>query len=283
MWLSGLLVDSIIKDGQLKIDDLQHVFGLYHACWLFLFFVMIVLLVEDPVFVILACFAGLFYMLTPKSGYYSYPWDIPSMTLFTLNYLLWKRKLYIWMLPVFVIGHFFKETVAVTAALYFFTDMNWRKKITYFVIALVLTLLVKMAITEIVEGRIIIITQVRAGETQGFFSYLKHNFLSYFEANAEFIFSLQWNHFIFVNAGTFIVALCLPVRTKIEMGTKAVLLLFFCGQMLAGAINEFRIMLEVLPVSILYLRQVLEGWKGETPKPYEIENKTKPTALKRKA
>jgi hypothetical protein len=310
MWLAGRLVDGIVKNGLINLQDYQNnnivvlnvqnqegqqvfgnyfytedyrsAFGLYHACWLFLFFVMIIFFVEDPVFVILACFAGLFYMLTPNSGYYSYPWDIPSMTFFTLNYLLWKRKLYAWMLPVFAVGHFFKETVAVTAVLYFFTDLHWRKRIAYFAIAFVLTLLVKMVITEMVEGRIIIITQVRGGETHGFFSYLKHNFFTYLDANLKFIFSLQWNHFVFVNAGTFVLALFLPMRTKIEMGAKAILLLFFGGQLLAGCLNEFRVMLEVLPVSILYLKQTLDGWKEKIPVAQEVQNKSSPPSLKKK-
>jgi hypothetical protein len=281
MWLSGRLVDSVVRDGQLRIDDVQHVFGLYHAVWLFVFFLTIIFLVEDPVFVILGCFAGLFYMLTPNAGYYAYPWDIPSMTFFTLNYLLWKRKLYTWMLPVFAVGHFFKETIAVTAVLYFFTDLNWRKRITYFALAVILTLLVKIVITEIVEGRIIIITQVRSGETHGFFSYLENNFGVYFLSNVKFLFSLQWNQFIFVNAGVFVISLFLPAKTKIEMGTKAVLLVFFCGQMLAGCINEFRLMLEVLPVSVLYLRQTLEGWKVKSPLIPAVENKSSGTLKKK--
>ena len=281
MWLSGLLVDSVVKEGQLKVEDLQHVFGLYHACWLFLFFVMIIFLAEDPVFVIVACFAGLFYMLTPNAGYYSYPWDIPSMTFFTLNFLLWKKKLYTWMFLVFIIGQFFKETVAVTAVLYFFSDMSWRNKIRYFVLAFVFTLIVRLIITKIIEGHIVVITEVRQGETHGLFSYLKHNFFEYLMVNVRFLLSLQWNQFIFVNAGAFVVALFLPMRTKIEMGTKAVLLLFFCGQMVAGCLNEFRVMLEVLPVSILYLRQTLEGWKMKTATIQEVENKSPPAPFKR--
>jgi len=309
MWLAGRLVDNIVKNGLISLqdyqsnnivvlnvrnqegqqffgnyfytDDYRNAFGFYHACWLFLFFVMIIFLVEDPVFVILACFAGLFYMLTPNAGYYSYPWDIPSMTFFTLNFLLWKKKSYTWMLPVFVIGQFFKETVAVTAVLYFFSDMSWRNKIKYFVLAFVFTIIVRLTITKLIEGHIVVITEVRQGETHGLFSYLRHNFFEYLMLNVRFLLSPQWNQFVFVNAGSFVVALFLPMRTKIEMGTKAVLLLFFCGQMVAGCLNEFRVMLEVLPVSILYLRQTLEGWKMKTATIQEVENKSPPAPFKR--
>src|SRR5215469_18876537 len=33
MCISGRLVDSVVKDGQLRIEDAQQVFGIYHAAW----------------------------------------------------------------------------------------------------------------------------------------------------------------------------------------------------------------------------------------------------------
>ena len=101
-------------------------------------------------------------------------------------------------------------------------------------------------------------------------------------SNIREIFSLRWNHFIFVNAGTFVITLFLPMRTKVQMGTKAILLLFFLGQMLAGSLSEFRIMLEVLPVSILYLKQTLDGWKEKIPVAQEVQNNPSPPSLKKK-
>lgn len=274
LWLAGRLVDSVVHNGQLKIEDIQHVFGLYHACWLFLFFAMLVFLVEDPIFIILGCFAGLFYMLTPRTSYYSYPWDMPSMLFFTLSYLLWLRKRYLFMLVVILFGTFFKETVAVTALLFFFTDLSWGKRVAYFMAAFFSTLFLKIAITLAVDGKIEILTQdLTRGNPSGKLMTLVYNIKD--------LFNPQWNHFVFVNAGTFIVALLLPMRTKIEMGTKAILLLFFCGQMLAGSLNEFRIMLEVLPVSILYLKQTLDSWKGKIPAIQQAENKSPPVTLKK--
>src|SRR5208282_6725512 len=90
------------------------------------------------------------------------------------------------------------------------------------------------------------------------------------------IFTPTVNHFIFVNAGTFLVALFLPMRTKIQRGTKAIILLFFAGELLSGSLNEFRIMLEVLPVSILYLKQTLDDWKQRVPATQGVENKSPP-------
>jgi len=303
IWLAGRMVDSIIKDGLINLQDYQSnnivvltvtsqqnqqvfgkyfytedyrdIFGLYHAAWLFLFFVLLIFLLEDPVFVMLGCFAGLFYMLTPAANYYSYPWDMPSMMFFTLSYLCWLKKRYPLMLVVIFTGTLFKETAAVTAVLFFFTDLNWKKRISYFLAAFVSTLLLKMAITAVVDGKIEILTQdLTRGDQSGKLMTL--------ENNLPVLFGLRWNHFIFVNAGTFIAALFLPMRTKVETGTKAILLLFFCGQLLAGSMNEFRIMLEVLPVSILYLKHALEYWKGQLPVVSESKSKSSSTAPQKK-
>lgn len=302
LYLSGRMVDGIVKDGLINLQDYQsnnivvlgvqnqegqqvfgkyfyaedyrNIFGLYHAGWLFLFFVMLVFMVEDPAFIMLGCFAGLFYMLTPRANYYSYPWDIPSMTFFTLSYLLWVKRRYRLMLVVILFGTLFKETTAVTAVLFFFTDLSWKKRITYFLAAFFSTLLLKIAVTSAIDGRIEILTQdLTQGNSSGKLMTLW--------SNLQELLGPKWNHFIFVNAGTFVIAMFLPMRTKIEMGTKAVLLVFFCGQLLAGSLSEFRIMLEVLPVSILYLKQTLEGWKPKNPVTPEMANKPSPAAPKK--
>jgi hypothetical protein len=272
MWISGRLVDSIVKNGQISVEDVQNVFGLYHACWLFAFFVMLIFLVEDPIFVMFGCFAGLFYMFTPRAQHYSYPWDLPSMTFFMLSYLLWQRKKYDWMLVVIFIGYAFKETVLVTAVLFFFTDLSWRKRIIYFVIACVSTTILKFGITLLIDGKIEILTQ---DLTHG------SGKLETLTGNLKELFTPDWNHFIFVNAGTFVVAMFLPMRTKVEWGTKVMLLVYFCGEMLAGALHEYRIMLEAVPVSVLYLRQSLWDPKSKTPVPPQIEAKEKPAASKK--
>ncbi len=295
LWIAGRLVDGIMKNGLINPQDYQsnniivlnvtsqqnqqvsgnyfytedyrNCFGLYHAAWLFLLFLILLFMVEDPVFVMFGCFAGLFYMLTPRAFYYSYPWDIPSMVFFTLSYLLWLRQRYAWMLGVIFIGTLFKETVAVTAFLFFFTNLNWRKRLLYFGAAAVSTFLLKIAVTMAVDGKIEIFTaDVTSDGASGKFLTLVNSLHELFTPNV--------NHFIFLNAGTFLVALFLPMRTQIQKGTKAILLIFFAGQMLAGVMSEFRIMLEVLPVSILYLRRTLTDWTNPQPVPAVAQGKS---------
>ena len=295
LWIAGRLVDGIMKDGLINPQDYQsnniivlnvtsqanqqvignyfytedyrNCFGLYHAVWLFLLFLILLFMAEDPVFVMFGCFAGLFYMLTPRAFYYSYPWDIPSMVFFTLSYLLWLRQKYAGMLVVIFFGTLFKETVAVTAFLFFFTHLVWRKRFLYFGIAAVSTCLLKVAVTMAVDGKIEI--QTAAVTSHG----SSGTYLTMVTGLQE-IFTPNVNHFIFLNAGTFLVALFLPMRTQIQKGTKTILIIFFAGQLLAGVMSEFRIMLEVLPVSILYLRRTLTDWTSPQPVPVVAQGKT---------
>lgn len=255
MWLSGKMVDSVSNNGQrqLTAEDIQDVFGAYQAIWMFLFLAMLIFLVEDPLFMIVACFGCIFYMLTPKAALYCYPWDIPAMLFFTLNYFLWRRGHYNAILVVMALGYLFKETIIVSGAVYLFADVPKWRKIQYFVATGIIAVIMKVAITLGVDGKISLFTnQVIAGSQGNWFTD------SQFLINVRELADLKsLNHFIFVNGGTFMLSLFLPARTRIEKGTKALILAFAAVSLGAGALKEFRIMLDILPVSILALREYL--------------------------
>jgi len=269
LWIAGKLYDSAVTNGTINvddykaqkiillstptqdangspqgtylyIDDYQHVFGLYHACWLFLFFVVLIIFLENPLMVMFGTLAGMMYTLTPAAVYYAYAWDMPSMLFFTLGFFLWRRKQYNWMLATIFIGCPFKETTAVIAILYFFTDLPLKKRFIYFGVAAVLTFFQKMFIMEMLY-------HIPTIHTQDYTLM----------ANIKEFFSLKWNHFIFVNAGTLMVAVFLPARTRVQWGTKALIVVFWGCQALAGSFNEFRIMLETLPIALIYLADYL--------------------------
>jgi hypothetical protein len=254
LWISGLLFDAAVKGGQLAAEDLQNAFGLYHAVWLFVFFVMLIFLAADPLFVLIACFGCMFYMFTPKAFLYSYPWDIPAMLFFTLNYLLWRKGQYAGMLAVMVVSYPFKETVVISGVLYFFTELTKWQKLQYLVSVAAVALVMKIAITIGVDGKLSLVSNQ-------FFSGGQPNLIkdSTFLYNVKELATPTLNHFIFVNGGTFILSLLLPMRTRIEKGTKAILCLFSAASVLAGALNEFRIMLDVLPISIVALREYIQS------------------------
>jgi len=250
-WIAGRLCDAFVKDGDLSWPAYENIFAFYHAAWLLLIFGALIFLADNPLFVIPLVYAGMTYMLTPPDNVIITPWDLPSMFFWTVSYLFWQRKYYLPMLAVIVFGTAFKETVAVSAFLFFFTTLSWRRRWTLFGAAFVACLLLKMWITYAVLGHIRIFTADTPGHTG-------------FNVFTDLI-NPHVNHFIWVNGGTFVVALCLPMKTLIDRGTKFILIVFLIGMtvacFLAATIYEFRQFLDVLPLSVLYLERTIRGWQ----------------------
>ena len=256
-WIAGRLADAFAQDGALSDAAYQSVFGAYNAVWLLLIFATLICLADNPVFVIPFVFAGLCYSLTPPDAVTIFPWDLPSMFFWTLSFLLWQRRNYLWMLAAIVLGTVFKETVAVTALLFFFTALNRRRRWVFFGVAFVACLLLRLWITHAVMGQ----AQVFTADSRG---QLSSNVL-------KDLFTLHLNHFLWANAGTFIVALFLPMKTLADKGTKLVLVVFLAGLMAACALAatglEFRQLLDVLPLSVLYLDRTIQNWRASEIRP----------------
>jgi hypothetical protein len=250
-WIAGRLSDAVAQNGVLAQNDYQNVFGFYNAAWLFLTFAAIILLADNPLFVVPLVFAGMCYSLTPLDYVTIFPWDMPSMFFWTVAGLCWLRKRYPEMLAAIVVGTIFKETVAVTAFLFFFTTLSRRKRWSFFGAAFIACLLLRLWITAAVLGQ----PRLFTADTTGHFSI---NVLTD-------LITPRLNHFIWINAGTFIVALFLPMKTVFDKGAKCILIIFFAGTAvaaaLAGTAFEFRQFLDVLPLSILYLDNVIQQWK----------------------
>jgi hypothetical protein len=285
LFVAGRMFDGIVKQGEINVQDYQsqkiillgvqsqdnqkvvgkyfyledyrHIYGLYHACGMFAFLLVVLLLADSSVFIVLACFAGVLYAFTPGDGTYFYPWDMPSVTLFTATCLLWQKNHYNIMLVVIVLGHLVKETVAVTAILFLFTEMKLVKRISYLVIAAVATVLLKLALMRIMYGAWTLVTQDIVVSTHE----------SRLLLNIKRLFTPEWNHFIFVNGGTLVIALLLPARTRIEWGRKTVILIFCAGQLVSGAMAEFRIWMEALPLSLICIRDYLSRLQSVQPPP----------------
>lgn len=255
-WIAGRLADAFAHDGSLSEGAYQNVFGAYNAGWLLLIFGVLICLADNPLFVIPLVFAGMCYSLTPPDDVTIYPWDMPSVFFFTLSFLLWQRRNFGWMLTTIIVGTAFKETCAVTALLYFFAPLDWKKKIGYFGSAFAVCLLLKLWITQAMMGHMQICTATftKSGNDSGFS-------LLTLKQNLQDFFGLYGAIFIGVNAGTFIVALLLPARTLAEKGIKTVLVVFFIGQSFAGAYRELREFMDVLPMSVLYLNRIVQNWR----------------------
>ncbi len=250
-WIAGRLCDAFAPDGNLTFPVYENLFAFYNTTWLLLLFVALIYLAENPLFAIPFVYAGVTYMLTPPDNVIITPWDLPSMFFWTLSYLLWRHKYYLPMVAVIVLGTAFKETVAVTAFLFFFTTLNWRTRGTLFGATFVGCLLLKLWITAAVLGS----PRVFTADSQGHLGFLVFTDL----------FHPQVNHVIWVNAGTLVLALCLPMSTLADRGTKFILVAFLAGLTLACALAgtpyEFRQCLDVLPLSVLFIEQTVRRWQ----------------------
>jgi hypothetical protein len=179
------------------------------------------------------------------------------------------------MLLVMFVGYFFKETIVLSGVLFFFTDLTKWNKVRYLAATAAIAFVMKIGITLAVDGKISLVTnQFISGTQKNFFED------STFFLNIKELTTPNLNHFIFVNGGTFIISLLLPMRTQIERGTKAVIGIFSLAALLAGALNEFRIMLDILPISILAVREYLVNPTGDAV-PTQISDKRPPSQNER--
>ena len=109
-------------------EQFKDVFGIYNAAWLGLVFTLFIIFLKEPVFVIMATFAGLAYqsMVTTYSplttDVHILPWDMPAVFFWAFSFLLWQRKLYWPMVATIIMGTLFKESVALSAVLLFFNQ-----------------------------------------------------------------------------------------------------------------------------------------------------------------
>jgi hypothetical protein len=250
-WLAGRLCDAFAQGDTLTDPVYQNLFGFYNAAWLFLTFLMILWLVDNPLFVIALVFAGMGYAMTPPTQVTIFPWDMPSMFFWTLSFVLWQRGKYLWMLVTLIVGTAFKETVAATALLFFVSNLSWRKRGEFFGAAFICCLLLKLIITTAVLGHPVIFTADSAGHVSA-------------EVFKDLL-TPHVNHFLWTNGGTFIAALFLPIHSVPDKGAKLVILAFLGGTLLACLLAntafEFRQFLDVLPISVLYLDRTVQRWR----------------------
>lgn len=229
-------------------DAFRNIFGFYQAAGLLAVFGLLILFLPKPHFIILGTFAGIVSLyLTPPTS--SAPYDMPTMFMFTLSFLLWRRGWLGWMLLTVIAGSLIKETVSVTAVLFFFTRLDWRRRLGFFVVAAIGCALVKSGMSLYLFGHPWLSTIEWTDWTR-----LKQIFLG--SAHG----SLQWlRSWVWCNAGlTFAAVFLLPQMTLEDRGCKWTTLAFLVGSVFAGDYGEFRDFLELLPMLMIYLWRVLE-------------------------
>jgi tetratricopeptide (TPR) repeat protein len=250
--LSGTLIDSTvdehIRTPRLK-ERLNNAFGLYHTFWLLLLFVAVTFALRHSLFINLGIFAALIYNFSPAAGPYFYPWDIPATLFFTLAVLFFERRQMWLMTAATCAGCFFKETVLVCALLVLFAGhWKWGKRLLTFAGLVAVYVLGKKVLLSLLH---LDAAGLSMGNAPNLAELLRHTYLNY---NFKVLLSPTINQVIFANAGTLVAVLVLGWRKRF-LPYMTVILVFLGGQLLYGGLNEFRIFMEVLPLSLILLSE----------------------------
>ena len=243
--LSAWLLDVKFK-GQKEFDQdgFQNVFVFYHATWLFLLFLLLILFRRDALLIILGVFGGLMYNLTdPAQPPFYYPWDLPTMFFFTLACLLYDSRR-LWLLMVVVwLGGLFKETTLCCALLILLGE-HWSLKKR--VLGFIVTVLATFAANKLLMTLYDVSAPVLAMNDAPHIADIFRNTRAFL--NVNLLFSLDLRHVLFANAGSLLIMMLIPWRNRRDVVFKTVILAFIIGQFFCGIFNEFRIWYELLPL-----------------------------------
>ncbi|MGA2179844.1 MAG: tetratricopeptide repeat protein [Verrucomicrobiota bacterium] len=243
--LSAWLLDVKFK-GQKEFDQngFQDVFGFYHAAWLFLLFLLLILYRRDALWIILGVFGGLMYNLTdPAQPSFYYPWDLPTMFFFTLACLLYdSRRMWLLLLVVWL-GGLFKETTLCCALLVLLGE-HWslKKRVVGFTVTVLATFAANKLLMTLYDVRAPVLAMNDAPHIADIFRNA-HVF-----SNVNLLFSLDLRHVLFANAGSLLIMMLIPWRNRRDVVFKTMILVFIIGQFFCGIFNEFRIWYELLPL-----------------------------------
>ncbi|MGA2243201.1 MAG: hypothetical protein ABSH11_14345 [Verrucomicrobiota bacterium] len=254
--LSGQLFDFLVNHSTGNIDQYRSIFGLYHGLWLFLLFLVVILALRHSLFINLGIFAGLMYNFLPASGLYFYPWDIPATLFFTLAVLLFERRQILLMAAATCVGCFFKETVLVCALLVLFAGQwKWWKRILAFAGMVAVYVLGKKLLLNHLHIKAAVLSMNDATNWAGLMSP------RILIENLKVLFSPLAIYVIFANAGSMAAVLVLGWRRRF-LPYMVLILAFLAGQVMYGAFLEFRIFMQILPLSLILLSERWRDYAG---------------------
>lgn len=263
MWMAA---EMLKKFQPTTAEQFRDVFGAYNTAWFFASLLLLVIFLKEPVFPILATFAGVVYGISVCTYNTFYdnvmilPWDIPAVFFFTLSFLLWQRKWYWSMLTVIVVGTLFKESVALTAILLFFSKpsasepwlMALKRQMKFFAVAFFGCLAVRLTITHFVLGQATTFTAAHGafgllwGSTKQFLAWEFHPHL---------------NTILWADGGLAAAVFLLPRKTLEDWGIITILALFYAfltiTPIMAGSCYEVRQWSDILPMLAIYFQRKL--------------------------
>jgi hypothetical protein len=245
--LSGFSFDELVHHSSGGLGQINFVFGAYQAGWLLLLFLVVILTTPRALLINLGIFLGVMYDLIPASGLYFYPWDIPATVFFTLAVIFFERGRTGLMLLMIIVGCFFKETVLVCAALAFFVaEWKWWKRILVFGLVVLTYIAGKKLVLAALHAPAAAFSMSDAKKTSDLFT------LAGFQTNIATLASENGIYVLFANATTLVAVLIFGWQRRF-WPYMCLILLFLAGQALYGSFMEYRIFMQVLPLSAFIL------------------------------
>lgn len=260
-YLAGRFVGSV---GEKSIFG--NSIGLWNGIWFF--FCCLAYIVCDAkrsLVLVFGTFAALYYSFTPITGIRIYPWDMPAIFGYILIYASYSHNIK-WMLVLTtLVGIGFKETLALGCVIaLFWEDIPKGRRLLYFFCLLAACIATKAAIDFLAEAdRLLFTMSYTAAGPLSIARGLPPGFI----ANLASWFMIYPNNPVFINAGTFVVSLILPIRDRSDKLWKLIGLLFLAGNMVFGIITEYRIFHEMIPVSLWAILKAMENSTFSTSPP----------------
>jgi TPR repeat protein len=244
----------------------ENLFGCYHAAWLFLLFLLLIRFRRDALLIMLGVFGGLMlYICYPSPQ--CYPWDMPAMFFFTLACLLYDRRRMGLLMAVVWLGALFKETTLCCAFLILLGEhWLWKKRLAGFGATVVVTLATYKLLLWLFHIQARIFGMYDAATVHDLF------WKGRLDLNLQILFHPQLYHVVFANAGSLLIMLLLPWRSRRDVVFKLLIVAFLIGQFFWGAINEFRIGYELLPLGWMMIADTVLRERPELQDPSNKDN-----------
>ncbi len=242
--LSAWLLDAKFKGKpDLTGAAFENLFGFYHATWLFLLFLLLILYRRDALLIMLGVVGGLMCYFSEPGYSQFYPWDMPTMFFFTLACLLYDSRRMELLMAVVWLGALFKETTLCCALLILLGEhWSWKKRIAGFAGTVVATLATYKLLMWLYDIKAPILAMNNTTTL--------HDLIwkSVLVSNVQGLFSLSLPHVLFVNAGGFFILMLLPWRNRRDVVFKLLIVVFVIGLFFWSYANEFRGWYELLPL-----------------------------------
>jgi len=243
------------------VDELLELqVGLWTAGWFGLMGLLLIGLKKQwASFYIFGFFAGLSFGYAPWPGNLAasrvYPWDMPALFFFLLFTFLFVRKKYVFLLVLLPLSIGFKETTVIFSAAYLFADeLPWKKRLIFFFSSLVLCAGAKLGLDLYTHSPVLFTMETGLGSSNLKNIYFIRNLLG-FRKLIPF----------FINAGTLLALLLLPVYNRNVLAMKLLSIIFIAGNLIFGNISEFRIYFEMLPFGMYALENSITSGMDFTP------------------